>query len=170
MTEPDFSVPRDSWKGNGHKWKYKKINLNFGFFYCEGSWTDEQVSQRDGGASIFGDIQNLDGQRPEQPFVGNLIVSSGVGPDELQISLPASTILLFYMSVYMWVQMCMCMYTFTAFYYSHFILQQFKLFPSIHIIVLVWTLYFCCQFFLWFHQVVDRTYKEEFPGGKKGSS
>lgn len=46
-------------------------------------------------------------------------------------------ILWFYICVYICVQMSTCMYTFRAFYYSHCILQQFKLFLSIHIIVLV---------------------------------
>lgn len=32
----------------------------------------EHISQRDGGASISGDIQNLDGEYPVQPSVGTL--------------------------------------------------------------------------------------------------
>ena len=47
------------------------------------------------GASILRDVQNLTGQSPKQPALGDPSLSRWVGPDSLQRCLPTSTILWF---------------------------------------------------------------------------
>jgi len=61
-------------------------------FYCEGNRALAQVVQGGCGVSVLGDTQKPSGQGPGQQVV---LLSSGVGSDDLQRSLPTSTILWF---------------------------------------------------------------------------
>ena len=62
-------------------------------FYCEVDWTLAQVAQGDCGVSVLGDTQKPAGHSPGQPTLGGPAWAGGVGPGDLQRSLPTSTIL-----------------------------------------------------------------------------
>ena len=59
----------------------------------EGDRALEQSAQRGCGVSFSGDIQNPLGRNPVQPALGDPAEVGGVGLDDLQSSLPISTIL-----------------------------------------------------------------------------
>jgi len=68
-------VPSDRTRGNGHKLKHKKFQLNT----REGDRALEQVAQRGCGVSFSGDIQNPPGRGPVQPAVGDRAFAGGLG-------------------------------------------------------------------------------------------
>lgn len=74
--------------------KHKKFNLNVRKNFCiEDGLALGQVAQRDCGFSIFGDIRNPAGQRPEKSALFDCALNSRVGLGHLQRSLAVSIIL-----------------------------------------------------------------------------
>jgi len=66
---------------------------NKGLFCCKGGQKLEQAVQRLCGVSFGGDIQSLTGHGPAQCVVYDPALTREVGLDNLQRSLPTSTIL-----------------------------------------------------------------------------
>lgn len=93
-TETDCSVTSERTRGNRHQLKYEKFHLklkkNPEHCYCKGGW--KHIVQRDCGVSVFGCIQHLIGQGPEEAAVNdpNLCTRSGKG--DLMMALPTSTV------------------------------------------------------------------------------
>jgi len=59
-------------RGNEHKLKNVEFQHNKTLFYCEGSQTQEQVTQKDCGVSISDDTKNPTGHGPGQSALSDL--------------------------------------------------------------------------------------------------
>jgi len=65
-------VSSDRTRGNGHKLKHRKFQLNMRKNFFEGDGAPEQIAQRGCGVFFSGDIQNSCGHGPVQPALGEL--------------------------------------------------------------------------------------------------
>lgn len=78
---------------NKRPWAHAEIQENpFKLFHCEGHQTLEQVAQRGCGVSVLGESQNMCGHNLGQPTLVDSALSRGFDLDDLQSSLPTSTI------------------------------------------------------------------------------
>jgi len=73
-------VPSDMTSVNWHKLKHRKFHLTMrkNFFPLRGDGAVEQAAQGGGGVSFSGDIQDLPGQGPLQPTVGDPASAGGL--------------------------------------------------------------------------------------------